>query len=63
MRHDADLWIQWRAEILAVVFLFHCHSVLLLDTICLDAFFERSLDFSIVDVEVLVDDVLDETCH
>jgi hypothetical protein len=28
MRHDADLWIQWRAEILAVVFLFHCSRTL-----------------------------------
>ena len=63
MRHDADLWIQWRAEILAVVFLFHCHSVFLLDTICLDAFLERSLDFSSMDSKMFVDDVVYETCH
>jgi hypothetical protein len=63
MRHDADLWIQWRAEILAVVFLFHWCTVLLLDAICLESFIKRSLYFGIVDVEVLVDDILDETCH
>jgi hypothetical protein len=62
MRHDADLWIQWRAEILAVVFLFHwCTLKLLLEAICLESFIKRSLYFGIVDVEVLVDDILDET--
>jgi len=58
MRHDTDLWIQWRAEILAVVFLFHCHSVFLLDTICLDAFLERGLDFGRMDIEMLADNVI-----
>ena len=64
MRHDADLWIQWRADILAVVFLFHwCTLKLLLEAICLESFIKRSLYFGTVDVEVLVDEVLDETCH
>ena len=42
MRHDADLWIQWRAEILAVVFLFHwCTLKLLLEAICLESFIKQ----------------------
>ena len=41
MRHDAVLWIQWQAEILAVVFLFHWRTLnLLSEAIRLETFIE-----------------------
>ena len=64
MRHNADLWIQWRAEILAVVFLFHwCTLKLLLEAICLESLIKCSLDFGSMDSKMLVDDVVYETCY
>ena len=59
MRHDAVLWIQWQAEILAVVFLFHWRTLnLLSEAIRLETFIECSLDFGCIGIEVFVDDVI-----
>ena len=64
MRHDAVLWIQWRAEILAVVFLFHWRTLnLLSEAIRLETFIECSLDFGCIGIEVFVDDVIHITCN
>ena len=64
MRHDAVLWIQWQAEILAVVFLFHWRTLnLLSEAIRLETFIECSLDFGCIGIEVFVDDVIHITCN
>ena len=64
MRHDAVLWIQWQAEILAVVFLFHWRTLnLLSEAIRLETFIECSLDFGCIGIEVFVDDVVHITCN
>ena len=59
MRHDAVLWIQWQAEILAVVFLFHWRTLnLLSEAIRLETFIECSLDFGCIGIEVFVEELV-----